>query len=149
MAIKMIEVYLQRGCFVQIGLGFCHFSSIVISRHGVSAFGQKMFTASQQLLRRFNDTHTLGRGLTISTLFVAHLFTPIRDHLNNLEEAVDYTLSSGDRLVFLVAVGALAVSRLYLGHDFSELEAFCAYAPEDFGDWTVDLRGGVLLTAVR
>lgn len=149
MATKMIEVYLQRGCFTQISLGFCHFSSIVSSRHGVSSFGRKMYGVSRQLLSRFNDTYTLGRGLTISTLFVAHLFTPIRDHLHDLEEAVDYTVSSGDRLAFLVAVGALAVSRLYLGHDLSELESFCASAADDFGDWTVDLRGGVLLTAVR
>ena len=149
MATKMIEVYLQRGCFIQIGLGFCHFASIVSSRHGVSSFGRKIYTVSQQLLRRFNDTYTLGRGLTISTLFVAHLFTPIRDHLHNLEEAVEHTISSGDRLAFLVAVGALAISRLYLGHDLSELEAFCAYAADDVGDYNVDLRGSVLLTAVR
>ena len=108
-----------------------------------------MYTVSQQLLRRFNDTYTLGRGLTISILFVGHLFTPIRDHLHNLEEAVDYTISSGDRLGFFVAVGALAISRLYLGHDLSELESFCAYASDDFGDSTVDIRGSVLLIAVR
>lgn len=149
MTTKIIEVYLQRGCFLQIGLGFCHFSSIVSSRHGVSSFGRKMYSVSQQLLRRFNDTYTLGRGLTISTLFVAHLFSPIRDHLHDLEEAVDYMISSGDRLAFLVAVGALAVSRLYLGHDLTELESFCSYAMDDVGDRTVDLRGSVLITAVR
>lgn len=149
MATMMIEVYLQRGCFIQIGLGFCHFASIVSSRHGVSSFARKMYTVSQQLLRRFNDPYTLGRGLTISTLFVAHLFTPIRDHLDNLEQAMGHTLQSGDRLAFLVAVGALAISRLYLGHDLSELESFCAYETDDFGECTVDPRGSVLLTAVR
>ena len=149
MLIKMISVYLDHGTFVQVGLGFSHFATIGMSRFADMAFGLRMYSAGLQLLRRFNDPYTLGRGLTTSTLFVAHLVTPIRDHLATLVEAIDHTLAAGDKILFLIAIGSLAISRLYLGFDMAEIESFCMYAPEDFGDWTSDLRGGLILTAVR
>ena len=137
------------GTFYQSGVGFAYFTMVATSRYGDMAFGLKTYKAAQELLRRFNDPYTLGRGLTLLSLFVGHLFTPIRDNLELQEEAVEYCLVSGDKHTFLFSVAGLALSRLYLGTDMAELESYCSIGPEDFGDWSRDLRGGVLLTAVR
>ena len=146
---KMIKVYLQYGAFTQIGFGFCYFATVGMSRFQDLAFGHRMYSAGLQMLRRFNDPYTLGRGLTISILFVTHLIMPIRDHLVLLEQAVDYTLAAGDKVFFLISIGALSISRLYLGADMAQVESFCTDAPEDSGDWTSDLRGGLIITSVR
>lgn len=147
MIIKMTEVHLRRGAFTQVGLAFTEFGVVEMSRFGKSSL--RMYTTGLRLLRRFNDPYTLGRGLTISLLFNAHLNSPIRDHLNVFEEAIDHTLAAGDKILFLIAIGGLAISKLYLGQDMADLESFCTYAPEDFGDWSHDLRGGLIITAVK
>lgn len=109
-----------------------------------------MHDISSQLLRQTNDSYTIGRGLTLSAIFIAHMFAPIREQVDMLDEAMDHSLSSGDKHVFLFSVGGVALSRLFLGMDMAELETYCNVAPEDFGgDWASDLRGGVLLTGVR
>lgn len=146
----MVDMNLtSSGTFYQSGVGFAYLTMVATSRYGDMAFGLRTYKAAQELLRRFNDPYTLGRGLTLLSLFVGHLFTPIRDSLEMQEEAVEYCLVSGDKHTFLFSVAGLALSRLYLGVDMAELESYCSIGPEDFGDWSRDLRGGVLLTAVR
>lgn len=88
---------------------------------------------SKQLLSQHGDSYTLGRGLTLSALFVAHLFTPMR--FDAFEEAIDHSLVSGDKHVYLLAVGCIALQRLYLGDSLADIEAFCSVGAEDFGDW--------------
>ena len=149
MVLKMIKVYLNHGSFVQIGVGYLYLAMIAMSRFSQNSFGHKLHTIGYQMLRRFNDTYTLGRGLTLSYLFLSHLLTPIRDHMIDLEESVDMTLASGDKIVYIIAIGGLAGARLFLGGNMADIESFCSYGPEDFGDWTGDLRGGVMLVAVR
>ncbi|MCJ1382478.1 hypothetical protein MMC17_005591 [Xylographa soralifera] len=149
MAAKLVWVYLNHGTFVQIGAGFLYLAMVAISRFSDMQFGHKLHTTGMQLLRRFNDPYTLGRGLTLSYLMVSHYLTPIGEHVMDLEEALDYTLASGDKIVSLLTVGCLAGSRLFLGFDMADIESFCGYAAEDYGDWTLDLRGGISLMAVR
>jgi len=148
MATKIIWVYLHHGTFVQIGLGCLYLAMVAVTRFSDIPFGRKLHTIGFQLLRRY-ESFTLGRGLCLSYLFLDHLLSPIREHMAGLEESVDHTLASGDKIVYLVAISSLASARLFLGSNMADLEAFCSYAPEDFGDWTGDLRGGVTLTAVR
>lgn len=149
MATKIIWVYLHHGTFVQIGLGCLYLAMVAVTRFSDIPFGRKLHTIGFQLLRRYNESFTLGRGLCLSYLFLDHLLSPIREHMAGLEESVDHTLASGDKIVYLVAISGLASARLLLGSNMADLEAFCSYAPEDFGDWTGDLRGGVTLIAVR
>lgn len=108
-----------------------------------------MHSVSYHLLRRSNDLYTIGRGLTLSAIFITHLLAPIREQFEMLEEAMNRSLSCGDKHVFLFSVGGTALSRLLSGMDIAELENYCTVATEDFGNWASDLRGGVLLTAVR
>ena len=148
-AVKILQVHLDQETFIQSGLVCCYLAMATIGRFSDINFAFKMHDTGMQLLRRFEDPYTMGRGLTLSGMFITHLVRPIKDDLATMEEAVDYTLISGDKIVFLIAIGMLAATRLSLGLDLSELESFCAYAPEEFGDWTSDLRGGVILIAVR
>lgn len=150
MVVKMVD-YHQRSLstFDQSGLGFGYFSSVGITRFGDLVFGSQMSDISLQLLKRSNHPYTVGRGLAISTSFVAHMLSPIREHMNVHEEAIDQSLACGDMHVFLFSVGSLALCKLSIGADMAELETFCNVAAEDFGEWAHDLRGGVLLTAVR
>ena len=95
------------------------------------------------------DSFTLGRGLAISAFFVSHISVPVHQHLDVFNEAIEHALACGDKHVFLFSAGSLALSRLYIGADMFETECACDSSTEGFGDWTADMRGGVLLTAVR
>lgn len=95
------------------------------------------------------DSFTIGRGLAISAFFVLHILVPVHKQLDVFNEAMDHSLACGDKHVFLFSAGCLALSRLYLGADMVETESACDFSAEGFGDWTIDTRGGVVLTAVR
>lgn len=104
---------------------------------------------SEQLLRRTKDSYTLGRGLAISAFFTLHIFVPIQKHPDVYMEAMEHSLACGDKHVYLFSAGCLALNRLYLGANMAETESSCDFSAEDFGDWTTDTRGGILLMAVR
>ena len=101
------------------------------------------------LLRRSNDPYTKGRVLATCSVFISHILSPIHEHYEILEEATDHALTCGDKHVFLFMIGGLAALKLSMGVNMADLESYCNIGPEDFGDWTGDLRGGVLLIAVR
>lgn len=150
MVIKMVDYHQKRATtFHQSGLGFGYLSLVAMGRFGDLSFGSQMHDISEQLLGRSNDPYTIGRGLALSTTFVAHILSPIRDHIGIFEDVIDQSLACGDKHVFLFSVGGLASCKLCLGVNMTEIETFCNVAPEDFGDWAGDLRGGVLITAVR
>lgn len=149
MSLKKIAMHLNKGAFIQIGLGYTQFAMVCIGRFGEIAFGIEMYSMSQALLRRFEDPGTLGRGLSAGILVIAHLQSPIRDHLPIIEEALEYSLSSGDRTLSLLCIGVTALLRLSLGEDLTALETYCEYAPEEFPEWESDLRGATLIIAVR
>ena len=121
--------------FSQVGLGFSYFALVCISRSEDLAFGLQMHDLSKQLLGQHGDTYTLGRGLAVSALFIAHLCTPMRDHFGFLEGAIEYSLVSGDKHVYLLSVGSIALQRLSIGDNMGDIEVFCSVGAEDFGDW--------------
>lgn len=150
MATKIVYLYIHHGTFVEIGAGCLYLAMVAVTRFSDMGHAHKLHTIGLRLLRQFNDPYTLGRGLTISSMFVAHYLSPMRDHIMDLEEALDCTLASGDKIVSLITVSCLASSRLFMGEDMIDIESFCGYTAEDvYGDWSQDLRGGVTLTAVR
>ena len=108
MAIKMVDLHLRSpGTFQQIGLGFLYFTLAGITRFADLSFGSQMYDVAHQLLRRSDDLYTLGRGLTISAIFITHILTPIREHIDLLEEAMDHSLVCGDKHVFLFSVAGI------------------------------------------
>lgn len=121
--------------FSQVGLGFSYFAVVCISRSNDSSFGLQMHDLSKQLLTQHGDPYTIGRGLAVSALFIEHLCAPMREHFDALEEVVDHSLVSGDKHVYLLSVGNIALRRLYIGDNMAEIENFCSVGAEDFGDW--------------
>lgn len=134
----------------KVGLGYAYFSIIGPQRFaGDLSFSRQMYDASLSLLRQCHDPSTVGRGLTVSIHFAAHLFSPISGHFKVLEEALELGLISGDKHLYLFTVSSIALCRMYLGFDMNEIEMYCSVAPEDFRDWEQDLRGGVSIIACR
>lgn len=149
MAVVLLRAFFERGAFVQIGLGCSHLAMISIARFKDIEFGLMLGELAQSFLNLYDDTWTRGRGWTIYTLFVGHLQSPLRNHLPILESALEYSLTSGDRLISLINIGAMAYNRLWLGQDMGELEAFCNIAPDEFDGWQNDLRGGCAILSTR
>ena len=121
--------------FSQIGLGFGYFALVCICRNEDLSFGLQMYGLSKQLLAQHGDPYTLGRGLALSALFISHLCTPMREHFDVLDEAIDNSLVSGDKHVYLLSVGSIALRRLYIGDNMADIETYCSIGAEDFGDW--------------
>ena len=122
--------------FSQVGLGFSYFALVCIIRSDDLSFGLQMHDLSKQLLTQHGDPYTLGRGLALSVLFIAHMCTPMREHFDALEEAINHSLVSGDKHVYLLSVGSIALRRLYIGDNMADIEIFCSVGAEDFGDWS-------------
>ena len=146
----MVTAHLEQPkSFAQAGLGFLYLAIISIGRHRDLDFGLQMYDVSTQLLKQYGDSYTLGRGLTVSAVFIRHLCAPLRSQIESLEEAVDHSMLSGDKHTMLFAFGSIALNKLCVGDEMTDVESYCSIAAEDFGDWSMDVRGGVLLTAVR
>ncbi len=115
LVLKMIKTHMTHPkTFSQIGLGFGYFALVCICQYDDLSFGLQMHDLSKQLMTQHGDAYTLGRGLALSALFIAHLRSPVREHFDSLEEAIDHSLVSGDRHVYLLSVGCIALRRLYV-----------------------------------
>ena len=101
-----IRFHFQKdACLSQFGLTLAYFSMIGHTRSREDlAFTAQVHNISQQCLRRCSDPSTVGRGITVLTVFTSHLLTPISDHFGPLEEASDLALVSGDKHLFLWVV---------------------------------------------
>lgn len=147
----MVSTHLaQPATFSQAGLGFSYLAIIAIGRSADLAFGLQMHDVSRQLLNQYNNnSYAIGRGLTLSAVFVDHLCAPLRSQTNTLEEGIDHSILSGDKHAMLFSCASIALNKLYVGDDMADIENYCAFAAEDLGDWSSDMRGGALLVAVR
>ncbi|KAL8800242.1 MAG: hypothetical protein Q9182_005325 [Xanthomendoza sp. 2 TL-2023] len=132
-----------------MGLGFCYFAMIAVIRKADIRFAIQCQGIGQRMLEQHQDSYTFGRGLAIRAMFIDHFRYPIRDGIAVFEDAIQHAQVSGDKHLFLTATGLIASCRLFQGDDMVEIENYCNFAAEDFGDWSKDLRGGTYLTAVR
>jgi tetratricopeptide (TPR) repeat protein len=105
---------------------------------------------SQRLFDKYHDDpYTVGRGETLRAFFLGHLQTPLSEQIPILERAQDASVLAGDRILSLLNLGIIAAFKLWSSHDLTEVEAWCHDAPFEFQSWEQDLRGGVMLVAVR
>ena len=136
LVLKMVETHMTNSStFSQIGLGFSYFAIVCLSRSEDPSFALRMHDLSKQLLSQHGDSYERGRALAISALFIDHLCAPLQDHIDTLEEAIDHSLVSGDKHVYLLSVGCIALLRLFIGDNMADIEVFCSTGAEDFGDW--------------
>lgn len=149
MTIELINAHIDRGTCVQIGIGYCNLAMISIARFKDVELGLLLGNVAQSYFDWLEDAWTRGRGWTMYALFIGHFQMPLQNHLPILETALDYSLQSGDQLLGMMTLGAIASYRFWLGQDMSEIEAFCNNAPEQFDDWERDTRGAAVVTMVK
>lgn len=147
--VAFVNVLLDRGVFIQAGMGFTTLGSVAIGRFKDVEFGLYCGEIAQDFFTLHDDPWTRGRGWTLFTLYIGHFQTPVRNLLPILDSALEYSLASGDKFVSILNIGVMAISRLWSGQDLAEIEAFCNYGPEEFEDWSNDRRGGTLLTITK
>ncbi|KAK5955211.1 Chk1 protein kinase [Knufia fluminis] len=149
LVIAFVNTILDGGQFIQAGLGFNMLGAAAIARYKDVELGLLYGDIASGLYARFEDSFTQGRGWTLYAMFIAHVRISMRNMLPVLENALDFSLSSGDRSVALLNLACMAAARFWAGQDVAEIEAFCTYSPEEFERWEYDLRGGTVLMAIR
>ncbi|KAI9852921.1 MAG: hypothetical protein M1838_003715 [Thelocarpon superellum] len=147
--LKMVELHLDTGAFTQVGLGYLYLGTIAVSRHGQVAFGLELSDLSRALNERLRDTYALGRGHTTYWLMLGHLQHHLRAGLPALEGGMHSPVIAGDRILSVLNMSAIALTRLSVSHDLQEIESFCSQAPDEVREFGADLRGGALLLSVR
>lgn len=149
MAIEMMNIHIFRGGFTQISIGCSHLAMISLSRFKDLAFGTKLSDLSLSLLERGPELWTQSRGSIVHNLYVSHMRVPMVSTLPALEASLEASFTVGDPYITLISISSMAMTRLYLGQDMAQLEAFCMDTPEDIPGWSQDTRGGASLITVR
>ncbi|KAJ5174443.1 uncharacterized protein N7482_000320 [Penicillium canariense] len=149
MAIEMMNIHIFRGGFTQVSIGCSHLAMISFSRFKDSAFGSRLSDLSLSLLEHCPELWTQSRGSIVHNLYVSHLRVPMASTLPALEASLEASFTIGDPYITLISISSMAMSRLYLGQDMAQLEAFCLEAPEEIPRWSEDTRGGASILAIR
>ncbi len=149
LVIAYCKTVVDRGNFVQAGVGFNMLGAAAIGKFRDISLGMLYGEIAQDYYTTYDDPWSRGRGWTLYSLFLGHFQTPMRNLLPVLENALDYSMSSGDDFVSILNLGAMALTRFWSGQDMAEIEAFCNYGPEEFESWELDMRGGSLMVAAR
>lgn len=149
MSLVFVNTHITCGGFPQSGLSFIHLASIAISRFNMLSFANDMGNVALDLMDRWRDTYTLGRGNTIYSLFVGHIQSSLSVSIGQLESALEYTIQAGDRISTILNFGVVALLKFFASDHLAELELFCTYGPEEVPNWQYDCRGGTMLIAVR
>lgn len=142
LTLKIMGVYLERGIFPQLSVGYIHLATIAIGRFDMVEYGIEAGNIAKQLMVHFrNETYSNGRGLTLLSLFVGHLETGIRDQMPVLEEGLENSVAAGDKILHLLNIGITAAFRLWISEDLQEIETWITDLREIFPSWETDLRG--------
>jgi signal transduction histidine kinase/DNA-binding NarL/FixJ family response regulator/predicted ATPase len=150
LTLKMMRLFLEKGLFPQVAVGFVHLASIAIGRFEMIEKGVELGNTALKLFDLFDtDSYTIGRGVTLHSLFLGHFVSDISDQVPMLERGMEATILAGDKLVHLLNVGVMCAYKLWSSHNFEEVNAFIQYQYEAFPEWPTDLRGGVFLVSVR
>ncbi|TVY19554.1 Hybrid signal transduction histidine kinase K [Lachnellula arida] len=149
MALVMVNTQLTYGNFPQAGMGYLHFASIAITRFTMIKFAADMGKISLELMNRWRDPYTMGRGGTIYSLFVGHIHTNLQHSLRQLEGALEYAIQAGDRISTILNFGLVANLKFFASENMVDLENFIQYGCEEIQNWQFDPRGGTMAIAVR
>jgi hypothetical protein len=149
MVIEMINIHLFKGGFTQIGISCSLLAMVSLSRYKDDELGSRMSDLSSLLHDYSGNSATRATILTLQHTFVSHMRSPLRSTLPALESSLEAWSGKGDPHMILLSLSAMACTRLFLGQDMSELEAFCTDIPEEVNNWMDDARVGVMPVAVK
>ncbi|KAG9621449.1 hypothetical protein KCU64_g21287, partial [Aureobasidium melanogenum] len=108
LTLKMMRLFLEKGLFPQVAVGFVHLASIAIGRFEMIEKGIELGNTALKLFDLFDtDTYTIGRGVTLHSLFLGHFVSDISDQIPTLERGMEATILAGDKLVHLLNVGVM------------------------------------------
>lgn len=149
MAIEVMNIHIFKGGFTQIAIGCSHLAMISMSRFKDLEFGSRLSDLSLELLEHCSELWTQSRGSVVHNLYVSHLRVPMASTLPALEASLEASFTMGDPYLTLISISSMATTRLSLGQDMAQLEAFCVETPEEIPMWQQDTRGGASLIAVQ
>ncbi|KAK5731642.1 Chk1 protein kinase [Elasticomyces elasticus] len=148
--LAMMELFLKKGVFPQVGLGLVHLAGIGVHRFDLVALGIELGAVALRIFDTYPDEYyTIGRGLTVHALFLGHLQTEMRGNFEALNRGLEAASAAGDKILHLMNVGIVAAYRVWSSENFGEVEAFVASVGEEFPDWADSMRGGAFLMGVR
>lgn len=149
-ALKIVELQLSRGTIPEVSLGYVYLGAIAAGRYNMVDFALESGAIAKRLFEMYPDDHyTFGRAQTLQTLFIGPFSAHISALIPSLAAAMESSIIAGDRILALLNLSIVAQFRLMASHDLAELESWIEEAPLEFKEWHRDLRGGILLVAIR
>jgi hypothetical protein len=148
--LMLMDVYLKRGTFPQIGLGFVHFATICIHRFSLIKIGSDFGKVAHSLFEAYTgESYTAGRGFTLHPMFIGHMETDLKTQLEVLNRGLEASNAGGDRILHLLNLGIGAAFRVWASEDLQEIESFVASVSDEAPDWQDSIRGGGFLMSAR
>ena len=148
--LTILNTYLERGIFPQIGLGYVSLAALCIWRFSLIQTATEFGSVALNIFKIFdNEPNMIGRGLTMYAMFLGHILTDARTNFAALNKGLEAASSSGDKVLHLLNVGICAAYRLWGSDTLSGVEAFILSISEDFPSWQDDVRGGVFIMGIR
>jgi predicted ATPase/signal transduction histidine kinase len=149
-SLTIMSLYLQRGLYPQVALGYINLAAIAIWRFSMITTAVELGNAGIRILEVFErESYTVGRGLTLHALFLGHVQLELRDNFAVLNRGLEAASTAGDKILHLLNIGIMAAYRLWSSENLAEIEAFIVSVGDEFPDWTRNPRGGVFLMGVR
>ncbi|KAK3695943.1 Chk1 protein kinase [Vermiconidia calcicola] len=148
--LKLMNLYLERGLFPQVCLGFIHLGTISVYRFSLVQVGIDFGNTALRILDTFdNQAYIVGRGLTLHALFLGHIQCEMRDNFPALNRGLEAASTAGDKILHVMNMGIMAAYRMWASENLAEIEAYVSGVSEEFPDWPENTRGGAFLTGVR
>ncbi|KAK4497878.1 hypothetical protein PRZ48_010533 [Zasmidium cellare] len=146
----VMKIYLERGVFPQAGLGLINFATLCVYRFNMVSESMELVETAFNILNTYDqEYYTIGRTLTLYSVFLGHLHKDMRECFIALNRGLDAAASAGDKILHLLNLGIMSSYRLWASEPLAEIEAFIASVGDEFPDWTTNLRGGVFLMGIR
>lgn len=148
-AVELMNIFITRGTFAQVAYLCTHMFMVVVSRYKDIELGRKLSDAALKFLAQFTEPSFASRGILIHNVFANHLRVPMASTLPMLEKSIQTAHMLGERHLTLFTIALMVATGFALGNDLKELELHCNCAGEEVADWTIDLRGGPIILAIR
>lgn len=148
--LMLMDLYLERGPFAQISLGFVHFATICIHRFKLIRCGSDFGKLANSMFEAYtSESYTAGRGFTLHPMFIGHLETDLKTQMEVLNRGLEASNAGGDRILHLLNLGIGAAFRIWASDDLLDVENFVGAVAEEAPDWQESIRGGGFLMAAR
>ena len=127
-----------------------HLASIGIYRFNMVELGIEFGERAIKIFDAYpTEYYTIGRGLTLHSLFLGHLKTEFRENFQALNTALEASLAAGDKILHVLNMGVMSAYRVWASENLAEVEAFISSVADEISDWQESMRGGAFLIGVK